>query len=53
MADIVVIGAEAGKTRGTRPDVPVETTADNLLRGIDEQLDAALKLVETAEPPNP
>src|SRR5262245_46394420 len=34
-----------GKRRGTRPDLQVETTAMNLLRGVDEQLDAALKLV--------
>jgi C-terminal processing protease CtpA/Prc len=33
-----------GKRRGTRPDHPVATTAANLLRGVDEQLDAALKL---------
>jgi C-terminal processing protease CtpA/Prc len=33
-----------GKRRGTRPDLLVETTAANLLRGVDEQLDAALKL---------
>ena len=33
-----------GKRRGTRPDIQVETTAANLLRGVDEQLDAALKL---------
>jgi hypothetical protein len=34
-----------GKRRGTRPDLQVETTAANLLRGVDEQRDAALKLV--------
>jgi Peptidase family S41 len=33
-----------GKRRGTRPDLKVETTATKLLRGVDEQLDAALKL---------
>src|SRR5262245_48548818 len=33
-----------GKRRGTRPDLQVDTTAANLLRGVDEQLDAALKL---------
>src|SRR6266540_1786742 len=33
-----------GKRRGTCPDIQVETTAANLLRGVDEQLDAALKL---------
>jgi C-terminal processing protease CtpA/Prc len=33
-----------GKRRGVRPDLQVDTTAANLLRGIDEQLDAALKL---------
>jgi C-terminal processing protease CtpA/Prc len=34
-----------GKRRGTRPDIQVDTTAANLLLGVDEQLDAALKLV--------
>jgi C-terminal processing protease CtpA/Prc len=34
-----------GKRRGTLPDLQVETTAANLLRGVDEQLEAALKLV--------
>jgi Peptidase family S41 len=34
-----------GTRRGIRPDLQVETTAANLLRGVDEQLDAALKLV--------
>jgi peptidase S41-like protein len=33
-----------GTRRGTRPDVHVETTAANLLRGVDEPLDAALRL---------
>jgi C-terminal processing protease CtpA/Prc len=33
-----------GTRRGTRPDLQVETTAANLLRGVDEQLAAALKL---------
>ncbi|MGH9847241.1 MAG: S41 family peptidase [Blastocatellia bacterium] len=33
-----------GKRRGTRPDHAVETRAANLLRGVDEQLDLALKL---------
>lgn len=33
-----------GTRRGTRPDRPVETTAAQLLRGVDEQLDAALEL---------
>ena len=33
-----------GKRRGTRPDHLVETTVANLLRGVDEQLDLALKL---------
>jgi C-terminal processing protease CtpA/Prc len=33
-----------GKRRGTRPDYTVETKAANLLRGVDEQLDLALKL---------
>jgi C-terminal processing protease CtpA/Prc len=35
-----------GKRRGTRPDHSVETTAANLLRGVDEQLNVALKLAE-------
>ena len=34
-----------GTRRGVRPDLHVETTAANLLRGVDEQLEAALKLV--------
>lgn len=34
----------AGKRRGTRPDHVVETKVANLLRGVDEQLDLALKL---------
>lgn len=33
-----------GKRRGTRPDHVVETKAANLLRGVDEQLNLALKL---------
>jgi hypothetical protein len=33
-----------GKRRGTRPDYVVETKAANLLSGLDEQLDLALKL---------
>jgi C-terminal processing protease CtpA/Prc len=33
-----------GKRRGTRPDHTVETKAANLLRGVDEQLELALKL---------
>lgn len=33
-----------GKRRGTRPDQVVETKLANLLRGVDEQLDLALKL---------
>ena len=33
-----------GTRRGTRPDVHVETTAEKLLRGVDEPLDAALRL---------
>jgi C-terminal processing protease CtpA/Prc len=33
-----------GKRRGIRPDIPVETTTAKLLSGVDEQLDAALKL---------
>ncbi|MBO0858584.1 MAG: hypothetical protein J2P21_08985 [Chloracidobacterium sp.] len=32
-----------GKRRGTRPDLQVETTAANLLRGVDEQLDDYVK----------
>jgi C-terminal processing protease CtpA/Prc len=35
-----------GKRRGTRPDHLVETKAANLLRGVDEQLDLALKLAD-------
>jgi C-terminal processing protease CtpA/Prc len=34
----------AGKRRGTLPDHKIETKALNLLRGVDEQLDFALKL---------
>jgi C-terminal processing protease CtpA/Prc len=37
-----------GKRRGTRPDYTVETKAANLLRGVDEQLDLALKLASQA-----
>jgi len=33
-----------GKRRGTRPDHQVETRLANLLRGVDEQLDLALKV---------
>jgi hypothetical protein len=33
-----------GKRRGTRPDHAVETRTANLLSGVDEQLDLALKL---------
>ncbi|MGH9751313.1 MAG: S41 family peptidase [Blastocatellia bacterium] len=33
-----------GKRRGTRPDHIVETKVANLLRGVDEQLDLAMKL---------
>jgi C-terminal processing protease CtpA/Prc len=33
-----------GKRRGTRPDHVVETKLANLLRGVDEQLDLAVKL---------
>ncbi|HJZ69181.1 MAG TPA: S41 family peptidase, partial [Blastocatellia bacterium] len=40
-----------GKRRGTRPDYQVETKFANLLRGVDEQLDVALKLA--AENLNP
>jgi C-terminal processing protease CtpA/Prc len=35
-----------GKRRGTRPDQLVETKTSNLLRGVDEQLEIALKLAE-------
>ncbi len=35
-----------GKRRGTRPDHLVETKAANLLRGVDEQLELALKLAD-------
>jgi C-terminal processing protease CtpA/Prc len=37
-----------GKRRGTRPDHLVETKAANLLRGMDEQLELALKLADQA-----
>jgi C-terminal processing protease CtpA/Prc len=37
-----------GKRRGTLPDYPVETKAANLLRGVDEQLEIALKLADQA-----
>jgi len=37
-----------GKRRGTRPDYPVETKAANLLRGVDEHLELALKLATQA-----
>jgi hypothetical protein len=33
-----------GKRRGIRPDHVVETKVANVLRGVDEQLDLALKL---------
>ena len=35
-----------GKRRGTQPDHPVETTLANMIRGVDEQLDLALKLAK-------
>ena len=35
-----------GKRRGTRPDRVVETKVANLLKGIDEQLNVALKMAE-------
>ncbi len=37
-----------GKRRGARPDHTVETKAANLLRGVDEQLELALKLTAQA-----
>jgi C-terminal processing protease CtpA/Prc len=37
-----------GKRRGTRPDHVVETKVANLLRGVDEQLELALKLADQA-----
>lgn len=37
-----------GKRRGTRPDHVVETKIANLLRGVDEQLELALKLAAQA-----
>lgn len=37
-----------GKRRGTRPDHTVETKVANLLRGVDEQLELALKLAAQA-----
>lgn len=39
-----------GKRRGTRPDYLVETKAANLLRGVDEQLELALKLAQQTLP---
>lgn len=36
-----------GKRRGTIPDYVVETKTTNLLNGVDEQLDVALKLADT------
>jgi hypothetical protein len=38
----------AGSRRGTQPDQVVETKAASLLRGVDEQLDLALKLATQA-----
>jgi C-terminal processing protease CtpA/Prc len=38
----------AGSRRGTRPDHVVETKAASLLRGVDEQLELALKLATQA-----
>jgi hypothetical protein len=37
-----------GNRRGTRPDYTVATKAANLLRGVDEQLELALKLATQA-----
>jgi hypothetical protein len=37
-----------GKRRGTRPDYTVATKAANLLRGMDEQLELAMKLATQA-----
>jgi C-terminal processing protease CtpA/Prc len=37
-----------GKRRGTRPDHAVETKVANLLRGVDEQLEIALKVATEA-----
>jgi len=37
-----------GARRGTPPDYPVETAAANLLRGVDMQLELALKLAQQA-----
>jgi C-terminal processing protease CtpA/Prc len=37
-----------GKRRGTKPDHLIETKAANLLRGVDEQLELALKLASQA-----
>jgi hypothetical protein len=37
-----------GKRRGTKPDHLVETKVANLLRGVDEQLELALKLASQA-----
>lgn len=38
-----------GKRRGTRPDHVVETKVASLIRGVDEQLDLALKLAAQAK----
>ena len=40
------VSGYAGKRRGTVPDHLVETKAESLLRGIDEQLELALKLAK-------
>ena len=38
---------DGGSGRGTRPDYSVETTAANVMRGLDEQLDVALRLADS------
>jgi hypothetical protein len=40
-----------GTRRGTRPDHVVQTKTANLLRGVDEQLDLAVRLADADAPP--
>lgn len=39
-----------GKRRGTQPDHTVETTVSNLLRGVDQQVELAVKLTAQNKP---
>jgi C-terminal processing protease CtpA/Prc len=39
-----------GKRRGTQPDHTVETTVSNLLRGVDQQVEMAVKLAAQGKP---